>query len=83
MSQYRVTLRGKLPIEVEVIVEGDTVLNAKSNALYFEDWLKDPKVYAEDSGNEIDCWSTDIEAVELTLTDDKVRKILKSEEVSK
>ena len=83
MSQYRVTLRGKLPIEVEVIVEADTILNAKSYAYDSEDWLKDPKVYAEDSGNEIDCWSTDIEGVELTLTDDKVRKILKSEEVDK
>ena len=83
MSQYRVTLRGMLPIETEVLVEGDTIAEAKANALYFETWLIDPKVYVEDSGNEIDCWSTDIEGVELTLTDDKVRKILKSEEVSK
>ena len=39
MSQYRVTLRGQLPIEVDVIVEGDNIKDAKSNATYYENWI--------------------------------------------
>jgi len=85
MSQYRVTLRGMLPIEVDVIVEGDNINEAKLNATYSEDWIGNPKVYSIDwndkASNEMECWTSDIESIDLTLTNNGVSKILKADEV--
>lgn len=85
MSQYRVTLRGQLPIEVDVIVEGNTIAEAKSNATYYENWINNPKVHTVEwngvAGNELECWTSDIESIDLALTNDKVTRILKSDEV--
>ena len=85
MSQYRVTLRGQLPIEVDVIVEGNTIAEAKSNATYYENWINNPKVSTVDwndkAGNELECWTSDVESIDLTLTNDKVSRISKSDEV--
>ena len=85
MSQYRVTLRGQLPIEVDVIVEGNTIAEAKSNATYYENWINNPKVCTVDwndkASNELECWTSDIESIDLTLTNNGVSKILKADEV--
>ena len=85
MSQYRVTLRGQLPIEVDVIVEGDNINEAKLNATYSEEWIGNPKVYSIDwndkASNEMECWTSDIESIDLTLTNNGVSKILKADEV--
>jgi len=85
MSQYRVTLRGMLPIETEVIVEGDNINEAKLNATYSEEWIGNPKVYSIDwndkAGNEMECWTSDIESIDLTLTNNGVSRILKADEV--
>jgi len=85
MSQYRVTLRGMLPIEVDVIVEGDNINEAKLNATYSEEWIGNPKVYSIDwndkASNEMECWTSDIESIDLTLTNNGVSKILKADEV--
>ena len=85
MSQYRVTLRGQLPIEVDVIVEGDNINEAKLNATYSDEWIGNPKVYSiswgDKAANELECWTSDIESIDLTLTNDKVSKILKADEV--
>jgi len=85
MSQYRVTLRGQLPIEVDVIVEGDNIKDAKSNATYYENWINNPKVCTVDwndkASNELECWTSDIESIDLTLTNNGVSRILKADEV--
>ena len=85
MSQYRVTLRGQLPIEVDVIVEGNTIAEAKSNATYYENWINNPKVCTVDwndkAGNELECWTSDVESIDLTLTNNGVSRILKADEV--
>lgn len=85
MSQYRVTLRGQLPIEVDVIVEGNTIAEAKSNATYYENWINNPKVCTVDwndkASNELECWTSDIESIDLTLTNNGVSRISKSDEV--
>jgi hypothetical protein len=89
MNQYRVTLRGLLPIEVEVVVEGNTIADAKDNALYPHDcWVNNPKVwsvcsYTGSTVNEIDMYPADLFDLDLKfqLAENKVVKLLKSEEL--
>ena len=89
MSQYRVTLRGMLPIEVEGVVEGNTIADAKENAKYpYDCWLGNPKVWAFDSyngsaTNEMDMYPADLFDLDLKLqlAETKVSKILKADEV--
>jgi|TARA_E500000318_G_C3478181_1_gene179348 hypothetical protein len=89
MSQYRVTLRGMLPIEVEVIVEANTIADAEVNAMYpYDCWLGNQRVWAVDSytgsaTNEMDMNPSDLFDLDLKLqlTKTKVSKILKADEV--
>ena len=87
MSQYRVTLRGMLPIEVEVIVEGNTIAEAKEIANHpYDDWVGNPRVWAIDSWtdyatNEIDINPSDVACLKLQLAKTKVVKLLKADEV--
>tara|TARA_R100000655_G_scaffold74415_1_gene112907 strand:+ start:355 stop:630 length:276 start_codon:yes stop_codon:yes gene_type:complete len=89
MSQYRVTLRGMLPIEVEVIVEGNTIADAKDNALYpYDCWISNPRVWAVDSyigsaTNEMDMNPSDLFDLDLKLqlAETKIVKLLKADEV--
>ena len=89
MSQYKVTLRGMLPIEVEVVVEGNTVADAKENAKYpYDCWLGNQRVWAVDSytgsvTNEMDMNPSDLFDLDLKLqlAKTKVVKLLKSEEL--
>tara|TARA_R100001129_G_scaffold16254_1_gene10675 strand:- start:52 stop:327 length:276 start_codon:yes stop_codon:yes gene_type:complete len=89
MSQYRVTLRGMLPIEVEVIVEGNTIAEAKENAKYpYDCWLGNQRVWAVDSytgsaTNEMDMNPSDLFDLDLKLqlAETKIVKLLKADEV--
>ena len=89
MSQYKVTLRGMLPIEVEVVVEGNTVADAKENAKYpYDCWLGNERVwsvcsYTGFTQNEIDMNPSDLYDLDskLQLAKNKVVKLLKSEEL--
>ena len=87
MSQYRVTLRGMLPIELEVIVEGNTIAEAKENAKNpHDDWIGNPRVWAVDSctdyaTNEIDVNPSDVAFLKLRIAETKVVRLLKSDEV--
>jgi hypothetical protein len=90
MSQYKVTLRGMLPIEVEVVVEGNSITDAKDNALYpYDCWLGNERVwsvcsYTGSTQNEIDMNPSDLFDLDLKLqlTKNKVVKLLKSEELN-
>lgn len=89
MNQYKVTLRGMLPIEVEVVVEGNTVADAKENAKYpYDCWLGNERVwsvcsYTGSTQNEIDMNPSDLYDLDskLQLAKNKVVKLLKSEEL--
>ena len=89
MSQYKVTLRGMLPIEVEVVVEGNTIADAKDNALYpYDCWVSNPRVwsvcsYTGSTQNERDMNPSDLFDLDLRfqLAENKVVKLLKSEEL--